>query len=80
VKGAETKKEGLAFKFGLADSVGSKLPSREVPVAELADGRFHIFELGPFKADSQLMLWMATGGDGSMSEVYLDCLWLRRLD
>jgi hypothetical protein len=78
VKGAQKKKDGVALKFGLIDgTAASKLPSKDVQAAELADGQFHVFDLGPFPAGKNVVLWMSTSRDGSMPEAYLDCLWLR---
>jgi len=79
VKGAQEKKEGVGLKFGLFGE-GSGWPSKDVPVNELTDGKFHAIELGPFTAGKEVGLWMATSRDGSMPEVYLDCLWLQQTD
>jgi len=47
-------------------------------VTLVADGKFHTVELGPFTAGKELGLYLAISRDGSMPEVYFDCMWLRQ--
>lgn len=80
VKGGAKKGDGVGLKVGLFDSSGaSKLPAKEVPASELDETAFHIVELGPFEAGQVLSLYLAISRDGSMPEVYFDCLWLREM-
>jgi hypothetical protein len=81
VKGGQKKGDGVGLACGLfGDAAGGKLPTREIPAAELADGKFHTVELGPFTAGKELGLYLATSRDGSMPEVYFDCMWLRQVE
>ena len=80
IKGSTKKGDGVGFVFGLfGDATSGKLPTREVPAADLADGQFHVVTLGPFTAGKNLSLFMAISRDASMPEVYFDCMWLREI-
>jgi len=70
VKGGEKKKDGMAFACGVGNT------NKEFPVDALADGRFHVLEVGEVKAEEQLRIWFALSKQMAMSEVFLDCLWL----
>lgn len=71
VRGGETTTgEGNAFVCGVR---GDRL---EVPAEQLADGEYHVFEVGEFDVTDNLMMYIALTRPAGMSEVYLDCLWL----
>jgi len=81
VRGGEKKSDGTGLVLGLfGDAVGGRLPTKEVPASDLDDGRFHVVTLGPFTAGKELTLYMAISRDGSMPEVYFDCMWLKNVD
>lgn len=75
VKGGKRTGGGNAFVCGLGGG-----PKREVPVADLTDGHFHIFEVGEFTAGDDLIMYIALTRPAGMEAVYLDCLWLKRLE
>ncbi len=76
VKGGTIKKEGEAFNCGVYTN-GKTLASATVKTSELADGQFHVLPVGqPTQWKDGGLFYIATGRDGAMSEVYLDCLWL----
>ena len=45
----------------------------------MADGKFHVFQVAEFKAPEKFFMYIAATKDGSMPEVYLDCLWLQEV-
>jgi len=77
VKGGERAGDGNAFVCGTGGAGGIKV---EVPAADLADGKFHVVEVGEFIAKEDLMMYIALTRPAAMKEVYLDCLWLKRVD
>jgi len=78
VKGGERAGgDGNAFVCGTGGARGTKV---EVPAADLADGKFHVVEVGEFTAKEGLMMYIALTRPAAMKEVYLDCLWLKRVD
>jgi hypothetical protein len=79
VKGGTIKKEGEAFNCGVYGR-GRNLVSLNVKTAELADGQFHVLPVGkPAVWTDGGAFYIATGRDGAISEVYLDCLWLQEV-
>ena len=70
VRGGEASGDGKAFVCGTR---GDKL---EVEAARLADGKYHVFEVGEFPVSDDMMMYIALSRPSTMTEVYLDCLWL----
>jgi len=72
VRGGEASgREGAAFVCGAgSDRI-------EVSADQLADGKFHAFEVGELDAADRMRMYIALTRPSAVKEVYLDCLWLQ---
>lgn len=77
LKGGPKKSDGTACTVGLTGT--GKLPSLNVKASDLEDGEFKVFEVGTFTAQDVVTLYFSLSRDGSMPEVYFDCLWLQQV-
>jgi len=77
VRGGEpTGQEGAAFVC----SIGGGGARVEGAADQLADGKYHVFEVGEFDAADNVMMYIALARPSAMKEVYLDCLWLKPVE
>ncbi len=74
VRGGEMQGEGEAFVCGTR---GGRL---EVTAEELADGEYHVFEVGEFDVSDDMMMYIALSRPSVADAVYLDCLWLEPVE
>jgi len=68
----------FSLSASAAPDAAQPAPAAAGAVTLVADGKFHTVELGPFTAGKELGLYLAISRDGSMPEVYFDCMWLRQ--
>ena len=66
----ETLSEGKAFVCG------TRGDTLEAEAKSLADGNYHVFEVGEFDVTDDMMMYIALSRPTVAEEVYLDCLWL----
>jgi len=92
VKTSEPRQDGIAFGVGLYKgndpgtgnaSAATNVFSKKIPASELADGKFHAFEVGEFVCNPSNgfysgRLWVGTDKMES-PKVFLDCIWLREV-
>ncbi|MBN2583734.1 MAG: DUF4838 domain-containing protein [Planctomycetes bacterium] len=71
VRGGKASGEGKAFVCGTRGDI------LEVTAEQLADGKYHVFEVGEFDVTDDMMTYIALSRPSVMNEVYLDCLWLQ---
>lgn len=64
---------GNVWEFG----INPKGPSTKVGKAKLADGQWHIFEIGPWKPESGQLWWTAMIRGAGQNTAIIDCIWLQ---
>jgi hypothetical protein len=81
VKCSQPKKEGPAFRCGVHAEDGYSPTQKTVPTKELTPGRYQPIEVGTLAFQPGHVVWFdlnANGkGDYPLSEIRLDCIWLR---
>lgn len=75
-----TAKEGTAMTMGIYDSANRKgLSHLKTPVADVSDGEYHVFDLGPHELNGGIYVWVAPPKrPGEVQAVYVDRVYLVR--
>jgi hypothetical protein len=83
VKCPQPTKDGPAFRCGVAGEDGFPGTRRAVSTGELTPGRYQVIEVGTLAIQPGHVLWFDLNADGKgnypLSEVRLDCIWLREV-
>jgi len=72
--------DGPAMSMGIYDAQNRKgIASRRIPVQELADGQYHVFDLGSHDIHGGMYVWVAPPGrPKDVKAVYVDRIYLVR--
>jgi hypothetical protein len=70
---------GVGIQGGIYDYTNRKYPSSvKVPLAQIADGKYHQIELGHVKLDGGMYLWVAPIDNPNVAAIYVDRIILMR--
>ncbi len=83
VKCSQPKKEGPAFSCGVHAEDGYSPTRKTVPTKELTPARYQAIEVGTLAFQPGHVVWFDLNADGKgdypLSEIRLDCIWLREV-